>query len=212
MEAVEVFADVWCPFAHVGLERLVARRAASTQPDEPLRIRAWPLELVNGAAMDPPAVAQKVAALRRNVAPDLFAAFDEASFPSTTLPALDLAAAAQREGTEVGERVGLALRRALFEEGRPIDDPRELAAIAREHGVHLRAGDRMQVLDDWEVGRRRGVVGSPHFFVGDDGYFCPSLLIRQRDSAIGVTMDDARFDRFADRCFGPKVASEPGGG
>ena len=106
----------------------------------------------------------------------------------------------------------LALRHALFEEGRAIDDPMELAAIAREHGVSLRAGDRLQVLDDWADGRRRGVVGSPHFFVGDDGYFCPSLLISQRDGEIGITMDDARFERFADTCFGSMASAEPGAG
>ena len=26
MNVVEVYADIWCPFTHVGLQRLVARR------------------------------------------------------------------------------------------------------------------------------------------------------------------------------------------
>ena len=30
---------------------------------------------------------------------------------------------------------------------------------------------------DWEQGTARGVQGSPHFFVGERGWFCPSLEI-----------------------------------
>src|SRR3954464_13451066 len=44
---IEVFADVACPFTHVGLCRLVARRRESNS-DAVLWVRAWPLELVNG--------------------------------------------------------------------------------------------------------------------------------------------------------------------
>jgi hypothetical protein len=38
---------------------------------------------------------------------------------------------------------------------------------------------------DWERGKERGVQGSPHFFVGDRGWFCPSL---------DISHDGGRFD------------------
>jgi len=44
---IEVFADVACPFTHVGLKSFVARRAGLGRDDVILRVRAWPLEIVN---------------------------------------------------------------------------------------------------------------------------------------------------------------------
>src|SRR6478735_6336015 len=41
--AIEVFADVRCPFAHVGLRRLVERRRALGRDDVRLVVRAWPM-------------------------------------------------------------------------------------------------------------------------------------------------------------------------
>jgi predicted DsbA family dithiol-disulfide isomerase len=45
---LEVFADVLCPFTHVGLRRLISERARRGRDDVVVRVRAWPLELVNG--------------------------------------------------------------------------------------------------------------------------------------------------------------------
>lgn len=59
-----------------------------------VRVCSWPLELVNGTPLDPGEVAGHVRDLRAQVAPDLFARFDPATLPRTTLPALALAAAA----------------------------------------------------------------------------------------------------------------------
>ncbi|MFZ4518319.1 MAG: disulfide bond formation protein DsbA, partial [Microthrixaceae bacterium] len=73
MPTIEVFADVSCPFAHVGLRRVVQERDRRGRTDVVLRVRAWPLEVVNGEALDGPHVAEKVDALRAQVAPDLFA-------------------------------------------------------------------------------------------------------------------------------------------
>ena len=53
MRTVEVFADVLCPFTHVGLHTLIDRRGERGLAEPLLRIRAWPLELVNGAPLDP---------------------------------------------------------------------------------------------------------------------------------------------------------------
>jgi hypothetical protein len=96
MEELEVFADIACPFTHVGLHRFAALRASLGRDRPLLRVRAWPLELVNGEPLRGDEVAPKVAALRRSVAPDGFAGFDAALFPTSTRPALASVAAAYR--------------------------------------------------------------------------------------------------------------------
>jgi predicted DsbA family dithiol-disulfide isomerase len=200
---IEVFADVRCPFAHVGIRRFVERRTALGRPDVTIRVRAWPLELVNDEPLDPDAVAEEVDALRAQVAPDLFAGFDESHFPPTSLPALVLAAAAYEHSDEIGESVSLALREALFEQRRDIASPDVLLDIASAAGIELPAGDaRQQVLDDWEEGRQRDVVGSPHFFVDGKGFFCPSLQIERVDGRLEITSNRAIFDAFLDESLG----------
>jgi predicted DsbA family dithiol-disulfide isomerase len=195
-DGVEVFADIGCPFTHVGLRRLVDRRR-TLGTVLPLRVRAWPLELVNGAPLAPELVAEEIEALRAQVAPDLFVGFDPARFPATSLPALDLAAAAYRRSPEVGERVSLALRHALFEEGRDVAAPDVLAEVAAAHGLDApTARDRAAVDEDWAEGRRRGVLGSPHFFVGAKGFFCPSLDIERVDGHLRIKSDPEALDAF----------------
>lgn len=177
MAVIEVFADVRCPFTHVGLRRLVERRQAQGT-DVALHVRAWPLELVNGEPMDLELVGEEVGALKEQVTPELFAGFSPETFAATSLPALILSAAAYERDVETGEAVALALRWVMFEEGRDIADPAVLEEIAGAHGVRWTEGDAAsRVMEEWHEGRDRGVVGSPHFFVGGQGWFCPVLDI-----------------------------------
>ena len=204
MDAIEVFADIWCPFAHAGLRAVVARRDEMGRADVPLVIRAWPLELVNGEPQDPKAAAEHVDDIRAESAPDLFAGFDPERFPHTTIPALALAAAAYRHTAVVGERVSLALRDALWEQGRDVSDAGVLAEIGAAHGV---AGwgeeDERSVREDWEVGKARGVQGSPHFFCGATNAFCPSVDIDKGDDGhLHVQRDREKLDAFLSACFG----------
>jgi 2-hydroxychromene-2-carboxylate isomerase len=199
---IEVFADVVCPFTHVGLRRLVAHREQMDREDVALRVRAWPLELVNGERVPRELLVEEVAELRRTVAPDLFAAFDPELFPMTSLPALALAAAAYRDDVERGERVSVALREALFEHGRDLTDPEELLRIGQLFTLDdIRAGEA-DVHADYAEGRARGVIGSPHFFVDGQGFFCPTLAIERVDGHLDIAFDDKGFDEFIDRCFG----------
>jgi len=198
---IEVFADIWCPFAHVGLRRFTHQRWATGRPDLTLHVRAWPLELVNGVPLDGANVAQQVADLRRQVTPHLFSGFHPERFPTTTLPALDLVSDAYAVGLTVGERASLAVRDLLFERGEDISDPRVLDGLRRTLG--LPAPDdssRPQLMEDWADGQRRGVIGSPHFFIGDEGFFCPALSIEREDGQRLVRMDSRRFDEFFARC------------
>ena len=201
--AVEVFADVACPFTHVGLRRVVARRTELGRSLPVLRVRAWPLELVNGAPLDPSAVAEHVAELREQAAPDLFRGFDQATFPSSSMPALALAADAYAASDELGERVSLALRTALFEEGHDISDHEVLDRIAGANGVITRhESAHRAVLADFEEGKRRGVRGSPEFYVEGRGWFCPALRIEKVDDRLEIALDREGFEVFLAECFG----------
>lgn len=201
---IEVYADIWCPFAHVGLRSLVRRRDEIGRDDVVIRVRAWPLELVNGAPLDPGATAEHVDALRSQVAPDLFAGFDAAHFPRTSLPALALAAAAYRRGDEIGEAVSLGFRAALFEEALDISSPDVLGHVAAAHGMGPSGPeDDEAVRAEWRVGQSRGVKGSPHFFCGQVDAFCPSLVItKDARNEIHIDRNTAMLESFLATCVG----------
>ena len=114
---IEVFADIWCPFTHVGLRAIDEQRIRTGRTDVAIRVRAWPLELVNGAPLDPEATKEHAEDLREQVAPNLFRHLDLERFPRSTLDALALANRAYRTGLEVGERVSFALRNAPLRRG-----------------------------------------------------------------------------------------------
>jgi predicted DsbA family dithiol-disulfide isomerase len=202
---IEVFADVWCPFTHVGLRQLVARRAEAGA-DARLLVRAWPLELVNGQPLDPAFVAEEVAELRAQLVPDLFAGFDERRFPTTTLPALRLTAAGYARDLATGEAVALELRDRLFERGQDIGSPDVLAEVAATHDLPAPAAADAAldeaVRRDHAEGRARPVTGSPHFFTPGGGFFCPALAVERVDGHLRITADPEGFARFVDSCLG----------
>jgi predicted DsbA family dithiol-disulfide isomerase len=199
---IEVFADVGCPFTHVGLRRFVERRAALGRDEVTLRVRAWPLEVVNGAPLDPHFIAEEVEDIRGQAAPDLFTGFTEAAFPATSVPAMALAAAGYQVGAGVGERVSLELRDLLFEQGVDISDPSVLRALATEHGIDDSDVDPQRVLDDHAEGMTRGVIGSPHFFTPAGDFFCPALNVgRDADGHLRVQPDVEAFEAFLATCF-----------
>jgi 2-hydroxychromene-2-carboxylate isomerase len=199
---IEVFADVVCPFTHVGLRRLVTYRRQQHRDDVAIRVRAWPLELVNGERVPRELLVEEVTELRQTVASDLFHAFKPELFPMTSLPALAVTAAAYRIDLHLGERVSLALREALFEEGRDLTDSAELLRIGQvPTWDNVRAAEA-DVQADYAEGCARGVIGSPHFFVGNEGFFCPTLALERVDGHLTVTFDADGFHEFIHRCFG----------
>ena len=204
MRVIEVYADVWCPFAHVGLRCVSERTALLKRQDVLLDIRAWPLELVNGKPLDPEDTALHVRELQSQVAPDLFGRCDPEQVPQTSLPALACVHAAYRKGMETGEAMSFALRDALFEEGLDISSADVLSEIAKSLDVDsFDAADEQAVLGDWDEGVRRGVKGSPHFYCGDSDVFCPSLNISRDESGnLKMTNNMAVLDKFLVDCFG----------
>ena len=205
MTTIEVFADIWCPFAHVGLRTVVARRQEVGRDDVRLWIRAWPLELVNSRPLEADHVAHQIADLRAQVTPDLFARFDVSAFPRTSMPALATAAAAYRRDQRTGESVSLALRNALFEEGRDIADRGVLAEIADAYDLGpVTAADHDAVRADWHDGQHRAVKGSPHFFCGETNAFCPALdIAKDEHDHLRVRANPHALDEFLEHCLGP---------
>jgi predicted DsbA family dithiol-disulfide isomerase len=185
---VEVFADITCPFTHVGLKQVVRHVAEMAVPCDVI-VRAWPLEWVNGSPLDVDAVIVKAAALTEQLGVDDFRGLRADRWPSSTVPALELAAAAYARDAATGLAVSMELRSALFEHGVDVADPDALALIAAAHHLDPTGhGDAVQ--HDYALGQERGVKGSPHFFVGDDGFFCPALDLGH-DAGGQLT---ARFD------------------
>jgi len=202
--SIEVFSDITCPFTHVGLERVVAELAARGVTAE-VHLRAWPLEWVNGAPLDRDAVEKKAAILTERLGVDSFDGLGDAIWPATTVPALRLTAAAYEIDAATGLAVGLAVRSALFREGLDIADPALLAAIGEEHGVEQSTGDddSARVRFEYADGQGRGVRGSPHYWAGDEDFFCPALVIGHDDEgALTADFDPAGLTAFLDAATG----------
>jgi len=207
MSTVEVFADVLCPFTHVGLHTLIDRRTERGLAEPRLRIRAWPLELINGQPLDPDHIAAEIVALRASVRPDLFTGFSVETFPKTSMAAFAVTAAADRTGEPVLiEAVGMALRDAVFEQGLDIGRPEVVQTVADRFDVTPLDGDATEaaVRADWDEGKRRGVVGSPHFFNPDGGgWFCPGLAISRDAAGAFVVAWKEGSEAFVDSVFNP---------
>lgn len=205
MSTVEVFADVLCPFTHVGLHTLIDRRAERGLTEPRLRIHAWPLELINGKPLDAHHVAAEISALRESVRPDLFSGFSVETFPKTSMAAFALSAAAARTGDPVLiEDVGMALRDAVFEQGLDIGRPDVVHGIAGRFGLQPLDADATEaaVRSDWNEGKERGVVGSPHFFTGNGGsWFCPALAISRDDVGNFIVAWREGSAAFVDQVF-----------
>lgn len=206
MRTVEVFADILCPFTHVGLHTLIDRRSERGLAEPRLRIRAWPLELVNGQPLDAHHIGAEITALRASVRPDLFDGFSVDTFPSTSMVAFALTAAADRTGDPVlAEEVGMALRNAVFEDGLDIGLPEVVEPIAARFGLDPLDADATAaaVRADWEDGRARGVIGSPHFFTGDgQSWFCPGLDISRDDVGNFIVAWKPGSEAFVESVFG----------
>jgi len=205
VNTVEVFADVLCPFTHVGLRTLIDRRNERGLTAPRLRIRAWPLEVVNGKPLDPHHVHAEITALRASVRPDLFAGFSADAFPGTSMAAFALTAAADRTGDPVLiEEVGIAVRNAVFEEGLDVGNPEVVDMIAARFGLAPLDAEATSaaVHADWDEGRRRGVIGSPHFFTADGGsWFCPGLRISRDTIGNFVVAWKEGTEAFVDSVF-----------
>lgn len=203
MSEIEVFADIACPFTHAGIRAVMDHRRQLGLSQPRLHVRPWPLELVNDGPHSGEHLGREIDALQAGAAPHLFAGFDRSRFPTTTLPALVAELAAYEAGPAHGEAFSLAVRDALWEHGLDVSDPEVLHQLADGLGVVLPDLESdAGVRESWAEGRRRGVVGSPHFFTEGGDFFCPMLDISEQDGSMKVTVDDTGFESFLVAAFG----------
>ena len=99
--------------------------------------------------------------------------------------------------------------RAFFEEGRDITDHETLWKIGAPFSVQPMSTRVAGTLvdRDWQAGQRRGVEGSPQFFVGERTWFCPSLIINHDDGRFTIRRDDGALGEFYEAIFGDATAS-----
>ena len=91
---------------------------------------------------------------------------------------------------------------ALAMVGLDISRPDVLQTIASQEGAPPPSpGARDQVQADWRDGQARDVSGSPHWFVGEADFFCPSLEIERVDGRLQIHTDPAAFDAFLKTCL-----------
>ncbi len=204
MAVIELYGDIGCPFTHVSLRKVMEARRVMGRTDSRIRVRPWPLELVNGHPIAPDLVTHEVADIRSQVAPSSFVGFDPNHYPSSTLAALALVEAAYEIGLEKGEELSLGLRNALFEEGLDIGDAGVLAELAKRYEIAGATEEHAAaVLAEWHAGQRRGVRGSPHFFCRDADVFCPALKISHSESGEFRVLDNHEaLEAFLVKCLG----------
>jgi hypothetical protein len=118
-----------------------------------LRIRPYPLELIDGYAAPRDVLDREwwLAAIQEPEA--AFAPHSGDDWPTTTLPAFDAAWCAARQGADAFSDYDLRVRRAFFAEGRNIGRPDVLREIAAEAGLDRERFDR-----DFSSGEARPAI------------------------------------------------------
>lgn len=181
-EVLTVWSDLSCPWATLALHTL---HDAAGRADTTLRIdhRCFPLELVNREPTPKTGHDAEVAAIGA-VRPELgWRPWDQpdATYPVTTLPALEAVQAAKRPevgGLAASDQLDTALRRAFFVEQRCISLHPVIEEVARECPELdvdallelLRQGvGRAEVYAQLDTARKAEVPGSPSFYSAD-GY------------------------------------------
>ena len=75
--------------------------------------------------------------------------------------------------------------------------------FAAAAGIGLPVHDaRERIRDDWAEGGRRRVVGAPHFFIGRDGFFCPTLEISRTGGRLTITDNGLDFEASSPTYWG----------
>jgi predicted DsbA family dithiol-disulfide isomerase len=187
---VQVWSDLLCPFAYVGLLRFYRARARLGLDGE-VRVehRCFPLELFNGPhprrGTDTEAVGvgqiEPEAEFRVWTAP-------EDQYPHTVLLAAEAVAATGAQSAAAAEALDLALRRAFWTQSRSISHRSVILEVAEETGSvdvkdlaeALDTGrHRAQLMADFAVAQTGAIPASPTFRLADrTAYTNPGIEVR----------------------------------
>jgi predicted DsbA family dithiol-disulfide isomerase len=178
---VQVWSDLLCPFAYVGLLRFYRARARLGF-DDVVRVehRSFPLELFNGPhprrGTDTEAVGvgqiEPEAQFRIWTAPD-----DQ--YPHTVLLAAEAVIAARAQDAAAAEAFDLALRRAFWTESRSISHRKVILEIAEEIGLV----DVKELAETLDTGRYRAALMAD-FAVAQTDAIAASPTFRFRDGTV----------------------------
>jgi predicted DsbA family dithiol-disulfide isomerase len=176
MSTIEVWSDLLCPFAYVGLLRL-RRARARLGLDTAIEHHTFPLELFNGP--HPRRGTDTEAVGLGQIEPDagfrVWTAADDL-YPHTVLLAAEAVHAASAQGLAAGEELDLALRRAFWTESRSISHRKVILDVAGavpqvdvdELAAALDEGRyRKDVMADFAVAQTDAIAGSPTFRFAD---------------------------------------------
>jgi predicted DsbA family dithiol-disulfide isomerase len=176
MATIEVWSDLLCPFAYVGLLRL-RRARARLGLDTRIEHHTFPLELFNGPhprrGTDTEAVG--LGQIEPEAAFRVWTAADDL-YPHTVLLAAEAVHAASAQNLTAGEELDLAVRRAFWTQSRSISHRQVIldvaAAIPQVDVDELTAAlddgrHRKQVMTDFAVAGSDAIPASPTFRLAD---------------------------------------------
>lgn len=199
-----VFSDLACPFAHVLIHRVhVARQRLGLGERVRFDHRAFPIELLNrapGTRVGSDSEIPVLGALEPDAGWQLWQGPDH-HYPNTLLLAFEAVYAAKDESLEASARLDRALRRAFWQDSRPIHLHHEILDIAAEtEAVDVdqladalqRGTARQAVFADATIAASPAVAMSPHVFLPDGSdHANPGITVHwQGDWARGFPVID----------------------
>jgi predicted DsbA family dithiol-disulfide isomerase len=175
---VQVWSDLLCPFAYVGLLRFYrARTRLGLDGAVWVEHRAFPVELFDGPhprrATDSEVVG--VGRIEPEAEFRLWSAPDD-RYPHTVLLAAEAVIAAGAQSTAAGEALDLALRRAFWTQSRTISHRQVILDVAAETGTVDVKGltealdegrHRADLMTDFAVAQTDAIAASPTFRLAD---------------------------------------------
>lgn len=175
---IVVFSDVGCPWAHLAVYRLLAaRHRLGLDGTVVLDHRAFPLELFNHRPTPRRIVTAEVPVVGGLDAGAGWQVWqgDLATWPVTTLLALEAVQAAKDQGLAASEHLDRALRVAFFGQSRCISMRHVVLEVADACGVDAEAlrealdegRARRTVFEQCQSAEDGDVKGSPHVFLPD---------------------------------------------
>lgn len=209
--AVAIYSDIRCPWAHVAVHRLLtAVERAGLDGEIAVDHRAVPLEKLGGCDAD---ALVRAAGVLAEAVPE--AGWDgrpehPADVPPSSLRALAYVQAAKATSPAAAVALDRVLRRQLWVEGRDIDDP----AVIEDAVAEVPELDSHHLVDELDSGRPAAeinvdtarvtsglVAGSPTIVLPDGSSWTnPGLTVSEGDDGPVVEHDDPTvYDEILDR-------------
>lgn len=199
--SIVVFSDVRCPWAHVGVHRLLrAVHHRGLEGEITIDHRAFPLEVISDENHDGTQVDRTVRVLRDLEPGAGWTGWDPDAYPASSMLALEAVQAAKAVSPAASASLDRALRLAVFDQARAIDRLETVMEIAHEtEGLdvdlfekELRSGrPGTEVKEQTSCAGTEGVPASPTIVLPDGSSAVnPGLEFRLEDEVPVIESDD----------------------